>query len=102
MLFDMPTCGGCRTCELACSFKHTGFFTHTASSLLVLDKQDHRGYQIRFLDSAEGSRPACDGCQELDEPLCVQYCREAEDLAEMVRELIRTVKPAPSPRRQEA
>lgn len=90
----MPNCGGCRTCELACAFKHTGAFTHAASSLLIVDRPDQKGHQIVLLDKPDGLRPACDGCQELGEPLCVQFCREAEDLAKIVREFIRTVKPA--------
>lgn len=94
MLFDMPNCGGCRTCELACGFRHTGAFTYASSSLIVVDKQDQRGHQIVLLNQVEGLRPACDGCQELDEPLCVQFCREAQDLAGMVQEFIRTVKSA--------
>ena len=96
MLFDMPDCGGCRTCELACGFKHTGAFSHSASSLRVLDKEDRRGYTVELLEQSEGQRFACDGCQELDEPLCVQHCREAESLADMVREFVQTVKPEPA------
>lgn len=96
MLFDMPDCGGCRTCELACGFKHTGAFSHAASSLRVLEKDNRRGYRIELIDQDEGAHFACDGCQELDEPLCVQHCRETEQLAGMVREFVRTVKPTPA------
>lgn len=79
---------------MACGFKHTRAFTHAASSLLIVDKPDQKGHQIALLDKPDGLRPACDGCQELGEPLCVQFCREAEDLAKIVQEFIRTVKPA--------
>lgn len=78
---------------MACGFRHTGAFTHAASSLIVVDKPDQQGHQIVLLDKADGLRPACDGCQGLGEPLCIQFCREAEDLAKMVQEFVRTVKP---------
>jgi len=28
MIFDMPSCGGCRTCEMACSFRHRKSLSH--------------------------------------------------------------------------
>jgi Fe-S-cluster-containing hydrogenase component 2 len=93
MLFHMPQCGGCRTCELACGFKHTGAFSHSASSLTVIAREDSRGYNILLQADADGARPACDGCQGLDDPLCVQYCRESEELQKMVREFVRQVAP---------
>ena len=95
MLFDMPDCGGCRTCELACGFKHTGAFSYATSSIRVLDKEDQRGHTVLLLEQNEETHFACDGCQELDVPLCVQHCREAEKLTKMVQEFVRTVTPVP-------
>jgi Fe-S-cluster-containing hydrogenase component 2 len=96
MLFHMPLCGGCRTCELACGFRHTGAFSHAASSLKVVDREDSHGYSIVLQEQLEGTRPACDGCEGLDAPLCVVYCREAEELQTMVREFVSKVAPPPT------
>jgi len=91
MLFEMPQCGGCRTCELACGFKHTGAFSYSASSLRVIEKHDARGHTISLQERDEGARRACDGCRELDTPLCVQYCREADELRKMIDEFVQKV-----------
>jgi Fe-S-cluster-containing hydrogenase component 2 len=95
MLFDMPDCGGCRTCELACGFKHTSAFSYATSSIRVLDKEDQRGHTVLLLEQNEETHFACDGCPELDVPLCVQHCREAEKLTKMLQEFVRTAKPVP-------
>jgi Fe-S-cluster-containing dehydrogenase component len=95
MLFDMPDCGGCRTCEMACGFQHTGEFCYSASSLRILDKTDRHGYSVQLLEQDEGTHFACHGCQHLDEPLCVLHCREAEQLTKMIEEFIRVVQPEP-------
>ena len=88
MIFDMPDCGGCRTCEIACSFKHTGEFAPSISSLRVLEKEYGEGYEVLLVEETQGKNIACDGCPEVDEPFCVQYCRESETLAGMVKELV--------------
>ena len=80
MKFDMPSCGGCRTCELACSFHHTGEFNPTSSSLQVLEKKEGPGYVVILREEAEGGTYACDGCEGIDIPLCIEYCREIDDL----------------------
>jgi Fe-S-cluster-containing dehydrogenase component len=80
MTYDMLSCGGCRTCEMACSYHHTGEFGDSVSSFRVIDKEDSRGAKIEFLEKPEGARPACDRCEGLDVPLCVEWCREADDL----------------------
>jgi len=78
--FDMPTCGGCRTCEMACAFHHLGEFNPKASSLQVVDKKDGPGYSVRITAENGGLRLACDLCKGLVMPLCVEYCRELDDL----------------------
>lgn len=84
MKFDMDTCGGCRTCEIACSFHHSGEFNPSISSIKILDKEGGPGYSVLLLeeDCAEGR--ACDGCQGLKEPLCMEYCKEKEELQKMI------------------
>ena len=84
MKFDMDTCGGCRTCEIACSFHHTGEFNPSISSIKILDKEAGPGYDVLLLEEDSEEGRACDGCQALDEPLCMEYCKEKEDLREMI------------------
>jgi len=71
MIFEMASCGGCRTCEMACSFKHAGEFVPAISSIKIL---------------------ACDGCTDLDVPWCVQYCEKAEDLTTIIRQFMENKK----------
>ena len=93
MIFDMSVCGGCRTCEIACSYHHTGEFNPSISSLKVLDKEDGAGYNVLLLERDDAKGRACDGCQELEEPLCMEYCKEKEELEKMIKELLNNVGP---------
>ena len=86
MQFDMPSCGGCRTCELACSFHHTGAFLPASSSLKVLEKTEGPGYVVTLREEAEGGSRACDSCEGIDIPLCIEYCREMDDLYKILEE----------------
>jgi Fe-S-cluster-containing hydrogenase component 2 len=88
MIFDMPRCGGCRTCELGCSFRHTGEFVPSISSIRILEKEGEQGFCVLLLgEDSEENRP-CDGCKDLDIPFCVQYCRESEELAKILKEFL--------------
>jgi Fe-S-cluster-containing dehydrogenase component len=93
MLFDMPSCGGCRTCELACSFKHTGKFAPAVSSLVIADKQGGVGFTVSLAERNEEKRLACDGCRGQTIPLCVQYCLKSEDLKEILKAFLEKVPP---------
>jgi len=84
ILFDMSTCGGCRTCELACSFHHTQEFIPSVSSLKVLDKEDGPGYRVLLVRESSGESIPCDLCKKLDVPLCMEYCREMDDLGKIL------------------
>jgi carbon-monoxide dehydrogenase iron sulfur subunit len=84
MIFEMPTCGGCRTCEMACSFKHSGMFVPSMSSLKIVDKDDGSGYRLILLEDSGSQGYACDLCQERDVPLCVEYCHMADDLMKIL------------------
>jgi Fe-S-cluster-containing hydrogenase component 2 len=84
MIFEMASCGGCRTCEIACSFKHTGEFAPSVSSIKILDKEDGLGYRVCLIPVSNVMSRACDGCKELDEPLCIQYCVKGEDLRKIL------------------
>lgn len=86
MKFDMPSCGGCRTCEIACSFHHTGEFVPAVSSLKILEKGEGPGYLVMLKPEGDAEGYACDGCEGLDVPLCVEYCKEVDDLYKILRE----------------
>ncbi len=86
MRFDMPSCGGCGTCEWACSFQHTGEFSPAVSSLKVLAREEGQGYHIILLAESDGQSLACDSCKGLDVPLCLDYCKESDDLGRILME----------------
>ena len=86
MKFDMPTCGGCRTCELACSFHHTGEFVPAVSSLKIIEKPEGPGYTVLLQEAGDGKSFACNRCKDLTVPLCVVYCRENDDLSKILQE----------------
>ena len=86
MIFEMSTCGGCRTCEMACSFKHEESFMPAISRIKIIDKKDGPGFLILLAEKTIGEGKACDGCKEFPLPLCIQYCREAETLKEILEE----------------
>jgi Fe-S-cluster-containing hydrogenase component 2 len=93
VIFNMPSCGGCRTCEMACSFHHKEEFIPSRSSLKVLDKENGPGFLVLLIKDSDGQSVACDGCRELDIPLCVQYCEERDDLEKILKEFMKKVKP---------
>jgi len=84
MIFEMPNCGACRTCEIACSFHHTKEFNPTCSSIKILEKPDGNGFLVELLEENSAMARACDGCLELDMPLCMQYCREIDELKNII------------------
>ena len=86
MKFDMPTCGGCSTCGLACAFHHTGEFNPGVSSLQVIAKEEGSGFEIRLSEENDEKRLACDACKNLAVPLCMEYCKEIDDLGKILQE----------------
>lgn len=81
----MPACGGCRTCEMACSFHHRGEFNPEVASLQILDKANGPGYCLWLAEESDDPRIPCDGCKDLEMPLCVEYCKESDDLFEILQ-----------------
>jgi Fe-S-cluster-containing hydrogenase component 2 len=84
----MPSCGGCGTCEMACSFKHKGEFVPAISSIKILERENEPGFRIFLVEESDAMSIACDGCKELDVPLCMQYCKESERLEEILKEFM--------------
>jgi carbon-monoxide dehydrogenase iron sulfur subunit len=60
-------CYGCRTCELACSFHHSGLFSPERSSIRAM-KNNHTGVITWRMDES------CDLCEGEDRLFCVHYC----------------------------
>jgi len=92
MIFDMPSCGGCSTCEMACSFRHRGEFIPAISSIRILDRERGPGFFLCLLEEGDGKRIACDGCVDLDVPPCVQHCEKGEDLEKILKDFMATRK----------
>jgi len=60
-------CYACRTCQIICSFHHTGSFWPEKSSIQVR-RDPQRGLIYWNIDST------CDKCQNEKQPQCVKYC----------------------------
>jgi Fe-S-cluster-containing hydrogenase component 2 len=54
MLFHMPTCGACKTCEIVCSYHHTGTFNPSISSIKVLNNEECSGYSVLLIEDYDG------------------------------------------------
>jgi Fe-S-cluster-containing dehydrogenase component len=48
MVFEMATCGGCRTSEMACSFHHTGEFNPSVSSIGIVERAGQDGVCVHL------------------------------------------------------
>jgi len=71
------SCYGCKMCELACSFHHTGTFSLVHSSLKITRSNDETRITLTLEDS-------CDFCGNEKIPLCVKYCEYGALKAEKV------------------
>lgn len=83
--YHLKDCGGCRTCEIVCSFHHVSAFSPAVSSIRIIENETG-GFDVVLMDESDGTRRACDLCVGLDCPLCVRYCAEAEGLKEILRQ----------------
>ena len=74
MIFNTENCVGCRTCEIACSFHHRNSFAPGIASIKIIAIPEEQAFSICLYEQDNDNHLACDGCNELDEPLCVKYC----------------------------
>ena len=88
MIFEMSTCGGCRTCEMACSFRHKGEFIRSVSSIKSLEKKGEPGYVVSIAENHDGETMACDCFTKKDPPQCLEYCIKDKDLAEILKRFV--------------
>ena len=87
MDYDLKLCGGCTTCEIACSFRHTGSFNNRLSSIEVVPLEDRPGYKVRLHEQSDGKRFACDGCIHAEGlPPCVEYCVRSTELMDIIED----------------
>ncbi len=61
LVIDPGKCTGCRQCELACSFEHTGAFNPARSRIVVFDFHE----KGRFVPYT---------CTQCDQAWCMQVC----------------------------
>ena len=89
MDFKLDGCGGCQTCEMACSYKHIGSFNHQIASIQIIEDKEASGYLVRLIEDASSGRIPCDGCLDIDgDPMCVQFCHKADELRSFIKILI--------------
>lgn len=69
---------------MACSFRHKAEFAPSISSIQIIDKRQGAGFLVLLLEETGRDGIACDGCKDLAVPICMQYCRESEDLRKIL------------------
>ena len=72
--YETKDCTGCRSCELACSYHHTGTFSPATSSIQINGLDKIPFLTMSFNKQENNGHLPCDGCNGLAEPLCVKYC----------------------------
>ena len=90
MIFEMSKCGGCRSCEMACSYHHREVFQPSISSIQIVDRPKELAFAISLAEQDENRLIACDRCKGLDEPLCVKYCNDPDELKDILKEFWET------------
>ncbi len=89
MMFEMPSCTGCRTCEMACSFKHREAFNPKLAAIKVVEKENEAGFLISIDREAQNRAIDCVGCLE-----CLKYCPADEDLKKIIVNFLKKKKSA--------
>jgi Fe-S oxidoreductase len=79
MIFEMPTCTGCRTCEMVCSFRRYGEFKPKSAAIRIVEKAHGLGYEVHLVSDRSDNSAACSGCSA-----CVESCPAGTDLHERV------------------
>jgi len=67
IFMNLGKCTACRSCELMCSYHHTGGFS-TSESSIVIERNDIEGTLSYHFSNT------CDLCAELEIPACVAAC----------------------------
>jgi len=88
MKYEMLSCGACRTCEIACSFHHTGKYSPSLSSIRIHEKDHGEGNVVELIEIDEGLLMACDGCTNREEPYCMEVCPEKDFLWDLIQRFL--------------
>jgi anaerobic carbon-monoxide dehydrogenase iron sulfur subunit len=84
MIYEMPSCTGCRTCEMTCSFKRWGEFRPKSAAIQIYEKEVGLGYQIQLIAEDEKRGVFCSGCGE-----CVEGCPAGNDLKQTISRFLK-------------
>lgn len=71
---DATICAGCHICELTCSFHHLQHFAPRRSSIEIFKDPQTREIIPKVHPKPKFNRIGCDGCAELQYPLCAASC----------------------------
>jgi Fe-S oxidoreductase len=82
--YEMPSCTGCKTCEMACSFKHYGEFNPSRSFIQILEKGNGAGFLITFKEKDTLQKTICRGCKA-----CESYCPSSNELDLIIKRFIK-------------
>ena len=74
VVINPKRCSGCRTCEVACAFHHTGQFSRIGGSISVGAEDDLGRAEVVISYERRGRTSPCDLCAGETKPLCVNYC----------------------------
>ena len=90
VMFETKDCIGCKTCMIACSYHHKNIFRPSISSIEIKRGEKAPSFTISFNRSDGNGHLACDGCKELEEPLCIEYCNiiARDELRNLLNELL--------------
>jgi Fe-S-cluster-containing hydrogenase component 2 len=78
---------------MACAYHHKSIFWPSISSIEIIDKPKELCFGIMFYVELDSGHLACDGCEGLEEPVCIKYCNALarNELTEIISKL-RTTK----------
>ena len=68
-VYNTTLCTGCRSCEIACAFKHSGSFSRKGNAITIKRNEKDGKFDIVVRLDEEDGHIACDGCR-----FCVHYC----------------------------
>jgi len=71
---------------MACSYMHTKEFSYLNSSIKIIDDEEGRGFYVWLSDKDDGKSKVCSGCKHVEIPYCVQYCKQKEELMEILKQ----------------
>jgi len=91
-VYKMFSCGGCRTCEMACSYREHKTFSFDDSCIRILEADQGNGYSVSFMHPEGYEDNPCLVCiNEQNEPLCIQFCNEPQELTDILHRYVKEI-----------